>query len=126
MYKISTFAFPLPKINLIQHMLPTDLIQSQICQRHSFAGMIQQLHDQANVVVGLHVNAVGPGLAHRVRAKVIDPQQVPHLGHHVVELALIDMLLRARRGREKPLSRPLIAVALEPLLIHHQIHHDRF
>lgn len=100
-------------------MLPTDLIQPQVCQGHGFAGMVQQLHDQANVVVGLHVNAVGPRLAHRVRAQVVDPQQVPYLGHHIVELALIDMLLRARRGREKPLGRPLVAVALEPLLIHY-------
>ena len=115
----------LPEINLIQHMLPTDLIQSQVCQGHGFAGMIQQLHDQANIVVGLYINAVGPRFAHRMRAKVVDSQQVPHFGHHVVELALVNMLLRSRGRRKQPFRRAFIAVALKPLLIHHQVHHHR-
>ena len=106
-------------------MLPTDLIQPQVCQCHGLVGMVQQLHDQTDIVIGLHVDTVGPGFAHRVRAKVVNPKQVADLGHHVIELALIDVLLRARGGWEKPLGRPLVAVALKPLLIHYQIHHDR-
>lgn len=118
-------AFHLPKINLIQHMLTADLVQPQVRQGHGLTGMIQQLHDQTDVVVGLDVHAIGSSLAHRVRAQIVDVQQIPDLGHHVVELALVNMLLRPRGRRKQPFRRAFIAVALKPLLIHHQVHHHR-
>lgn len=118
-------AFHLPKINLIQHMLTTDLIKTEVSQGHGLTGMVQQLHDQTDVVVGLNVHAVGTCLAHCVRAQVVDIQQVPDFGHHIVELALINMLLRPRGRRKQPFCRAFVAVALKPLLIHHQVHHYR-
>ena len=65
-------AFHLPKINLIQHMLTADLIKPQVSQGHGLTGMVQQFHDQTDVVVGLDVHAVCPSFAHRVRAQVVD------------------------------------------------------
>ena len=106
-------------------MLTADLIKPQVCQGHGFARMVQQFHDQTNVVVGLDVHAIGSRFAHRVRAQVVDVQQIPDFGHHVVELALVNMLLRPRGRRKQPFRCTLIAVALKPLLIHHQVHHHR-
>lgn len=72
-------AFHLPKINLIQHMLTADLIKSQVRQGHGFTGMVQQLHDQADVVVRLDVHAIGSRFAHRVRAQVLMSNRSPTL-----------------------------------------------
>ncbi len=106
-------------------MLTAYLVKPQVSQGHGLARVVQQLHDQTNVVVGLDVHAVSPSLAHCMRAQVVDVQQIPDFGHHVVELALINMLLRPRGRRKQPFRRTLIAVALKPLLIHHQVHHHR-
>lgn len=119
-------AFLLPKINLIQHVLTADLIKPEVSQGHGLAGVVQQFHDQTDVVVGLDVHAISSRFAHRVRAQVVDVQQIPDFGHHVIELALVNMFLWPRGRRKQPFRCTLIAVALKPLLIHHQVHHHRF
>ena len=53
-------------------MLTAYLVKPQVSQGHGLARVVQQLHDQADVVVGLDVHAVGSRFAHRVRAQVID------------------------------------------------------
>ena len=118
---IYTIPTILAKINFIQHLFPTDLVEAQIGQGHCLAGVVEQSHYQADVVVTLDVDPVGPGLTHRVGTQVVDVQELPYPVHDVVKLTLIDVLVRTGCRREEPFRLTLVAVAFQPLLIDRQV-----
>lgn len=86
--------FLLTEINLIEQFLPGDLVEAEVAEGHRFARMVEQTHDQTDVVVGLNVDPISAGLAHGVGAKIVDAEKVASFGHNLIELFFGDVTVR--------------------------------
>lgn len=87
----------LVKIHLVEYFFTGDLIKSEVFKCHCLAGMIEEFHDEANVIVCLNVDAVGAGFSHCVGAKIVQTKQVASFGHYFVKLLLGNMSGRVSR-----------------------------
>ena len=100
--------FNLIKVNLVEHFFAGNLIEPQIFKGHCLAGMIQQFHDQTDIVICLDIDPVSAGFAHRVGAQVVNTEQVADFVHDLVVLLLRDVAIVVERGREEPFGLDVI------------------